>query len=110
MQKGSMIAKDLVAVTTAGGAVGEQWDISVTDNISYEISWTGTTLGVLKIEASISGQIWYEIPGIAWVQPAGSPGNILVNLSQQAYQYVRMTYTRTSGTGTITSWFATKTL
>lgn len=53
---------------------------------------------------------WNSLPGIAakLQHPASAPGSFLLDLDETAVPFIRFTYTRTTGSGTLTVWFCAK--
>lgn len=101
--------------------------ISYKDNVSYELSWTGTPTGTFVVQGSVSynpgtpqsyggpnAGVWTTItvtdqngnPPAA----SGAPGQILMNLNELSFPYVRLQYTNVSGTGVLTGYIAGKSL
>lgn len=81
--------------------------------------WTGSPVGVLKIQ--VSSQQVPVAPGADpaanvsnWTDYTGSPyaisaaGDTMYNMSLVGYRWVRLVYTRTSGTGTMNATFSGK--
>ncbi len=72
------------------------------DNVGVEFTWTGTTAGTLSVMCSNGGVNFYALtfnPPI--VQPAGTAGGFLLNLTGLPYQYLFLEYINASGTGTV---------
>lgn len=76
------------------------------DNAALQVVWTGTPTGTLDIQLS------QDPTNIGWTtitssfsptpsQPAGAGGSNFYELNQTGAAYIRMIYTRVSGTGTI---------
>lgn len=78
--------------------------------LSVWASWTGTPTGTFSLQCSFDGQTtWVTVPGAAaeftansQAQPAGSGGSAVWNWSNVPGNLVRILYTATSGTGTLT--------
>lgn len=78
--------------------------------LSIQAVWTGTPTGVFALQASFDGQqTWTTIPGAAaeftansQAQPAGGASSAVWNWSNVPGNLVRLLYTATSGTGTLT--------
>ncbi len=118
----------------AASVAGEASDISNTDNISVHIKVGAGATGEFFIQASNivdqtvvgTGANFYRGPGATdWVTiplvqadgttaqtltVAGSALQYLVNLSNLAHSFIRVIYTRTSGTGTANVWVNGKSL
>lgn len=62
--------------------------------------YTGSPVGTLSLQASLDQTTWTDIAGAtAAVAAAGSS---LFNVSDLTYPYMRLVYTKTSGTGSLT--------
>lgn len=107
-------------------------DIQYLDNISVQLSWTSSPVGTFAIQGSLdyspgdaasaagrtanagtwtpitltylSGSVFVSATSIP--TSVGSP--ILLNLSNLSFPYIRVVYTRSSGSGTLTSWIMGK--
>lgn len=58
----------------------------------------------------VTGGTWNSIPGVAakLQHPAAAPGSFLLDLGELAIPYIRFTYTRQAGSGTLNVWFCAK--
>ena len=85
--------------------------------ISYDISWTGTPTGTFQVQVSntystsqngteASSGNWTTLPAGAfqgtYPVPSGSPGNGFLDVVGTEAYAVRLVYTASSGTGTLT--------
>lgn len=69
---------------------------------SVQAQWTGASAaGTLKLQASLDGTNWDDISG-ASTTIAGA-GNILWNVTDVMFPWVRVVFTRTSGTGSLST-------
>lgn len=105
------------AVTTAADITSPVTIIQMLPGISYEVTWTGTTLGVIQVQVSnsyrqnadgtvaIAGN-WTTLPTSSFAGtypvPAGSPGSGMLDVVGTECYAIRLKYVRTSGTGTLT--------
>ena len=84
-------------------------DILYKDSISYETSWTGTPTGTFEVQGSNSynpglpqsgggynAGIWTDLPFPGLTQPAGASGQILFNMNQVCFRWLRLSYTSTA--------------
>lgn len=86
----------------------EETEVTYTDNVGISVSWTGNAEGVFAVEATIDGVNWSELNfGIA-PQATGSADTHLLNLNQIPYKAIRLTYIKTTGTGTLNSYIMYK--
>lgn len=87
-------------------------EIKNQDNIGVQIQWTGVPVGTFSVQVSmnffedINGNIvnpgtWISLPLSPAIAAAGSADSAYVDLNQLSAPYVRVVYTRTSGTGTL---------
>lgn len=93
---------------------------------SYEVSWTGTSpVGTLALQVSNSYTLdaggtvatagnWTSVPvelsgtEVTSIPITGNTGTGFIDVDQHAGYAVRLVYTKTSGTGTLTAIFAGK--
>lgn len=69
----------------------------------FWVSWTGTPVGTLAIEASPDGVSNFKAMGVPGLtDPAGSADGFFVDLQMTAAPFVRVAYTRSSSTGALT--------
>lgn len=86
------------------------------DNITYQYVWTGTLNGTFIVETSLdyipnengvpqSGPLnagtWNTLPGITGAVASGTPDSGTIEMNQLGAPYVRTTFTRVSGTGSL---------
>lgn len=114
------------AVSTGASITGPASVIKHLPGISYDVSWTGTTLGTFSVQVSnsvvfdalgneISGSgNWNTLPPSSFTgtlpAPAGSPDHGFIDVVGTEAFAVRLLYNRTSGTGTLTVLPAAKVL
>lgn len=103
-----------------GSITGTPTNIQYLDNVSVQFVYTGTPTGVLAIQGSLDysqgtgGTVlaagnWTTIPlSPAITQPAGAGGVCLVDLNQLSFPWIRLIYTRTSGTGALDAFVSGK--
>ncbi len=77
--------------------------------LSIQATWTGTPTGVFALQSTFDGVNFTTIPGAAaeftansQAQPAGGASSAIWNWSNVPGTQVRLLYTATSGTGTLT--------
>lgn len=85
-------------------------NVTYTDVVGYQLTWTGTPTGTFDIEATVDGTNWEALTLSPAPQATGAAGGTLISLNQIPYAQVRLKYTRTSGTGSLSAWVMTKTL
>lgn len=96
-------AADMTTTPTTSGV-----DASQMFAASVQAVTTGTATGTIKLQASddlIGGSLrWSDIATVA----VSGAGTYLIPKTELAYQYVRVTYVNTSGTGAISANLALK--
>ena len=113
------------AQSTASSFNGPASVIQMLPGISYDISWTASTLGTIQIQVSNTvtfnsdGSVnnpgnWTTLPPSSFTGtypvPAGAPGTGFIDVVGTEAYAVRLQYTATSGTGTMTVVAAAKVL
>jgi hypothetical protein len=81
------------------------------DNFGIQMVWTGTPTGVIEVQVSMDPDNlgWETIPfNPSLTQPAGAAGTNWAEVNQTTAAYVRLKYTRTSGTGTFNAKISAK--
>jgi hypothetical protein len=71
---------------------------------SFEATWTGTPVGTLSVDASMDDITFYPTGAQINNNPAGSAGSEFINVGAGEYggRYLRLSYTNSSSTGTLT--------
>jgi hypothetical protein len=85
-------------------------DVLQTDNIGLQVTWTSANaVGTITVEGSVDYDPHFETGTFyaltfdpVLTQPNSDNGGYLVNINQFPWPYVRVVYTRSSGTGTLT--------
>lgn len=102
----------IVAGSMGGNITSSPVEVKNQDNIGLQFNWTGSPVGVFTIQISmdykqdIEGNVmvtgnWVTIPVSPSIAAAGSADSAYVDINQTSAQYMRIVYTRTSGTGTL---------
>lgn len=105
--------------TSSCVSYGEKVDTFV--NLSFQVVMTGSPVGTLKIQISdaiatpsLGPDQSLNVPAASWSDYTGSSqavaasGNFTYNLLDAGYGWIRLVYTKTSGTGTINATFRAK--
>ena len=113
------------AASMAANVTGPATIIQRLPGISYDLAWTGTPTGTFSVEVSnsysenVDGSVqnagnWTALPSAAFVgtlpAPSGSAGTGFIDVVGTEAYAVRLIYTRTSGTGSLTVYPAAKVL
>lgn len=86
-------------------------NIAQQHNIGLDIRFTGTMAGTLTVQCSNDGLIFSPLTfNPALTQPSGSNLSYLVDLNQVPFAYLLVSYTNSSGSGTLTSILSSKDL
>lgn len=107
-------------LTSAGDMSGDVTssavDVRYLDSAALQAVWSNgsTPVGVLTVQGSVNyGQpgvtaAWTTISLSATLNVSGSSGSAIADLTQITYPYVRMVYTRSSGSGSLDIWVSGK--
>ncbi len=104
---GTQIKSYSMAASITSDAVKYEWE----DNVSIHAVWTGTPTGVLDVQLSLDpvNLGWQSVPFTPTPDaPSGSNGSNWYDITQTAAAYVRLVYTFTSGTGSLSAQIAMK--
>lgn len=111
--------KNITAGDMSGNITSAVTNIQYVDNVGIELSFTGTPTGSFAVEVSVSyeqdsqGNVinagsWNSLTLNPTPVASGAPGSYYISLNQIEAPWIRVKYTRTSGSGTLTSYIATK--
>lgn len=102
-----------------GNVTGAVTNIQYLDNIGIQLNFTGTPVGTFHVQVSadydqtaegevVSAGNWINMtlspPPIA----SGSPDQIYIDILPTSAPWIRVVYTRTSGTGTLNGFITAK--
>jgi len=74
------------------------------DNVGIIVTWSGTTpVGVFTVECSNDGVVWSTLNFGSVIQISGNTGDANINMNQLPFDNIRVRYTATSGTGTLSA-------
>jgi hypothetical protein len=101
-------------------------NIKYKDSVAIQLKWTGTPTGTFTVDGSLdynpglpqsgappggaNNGTWTSLVLSPAPVASGAAGNILLNLNQLAFPWIRVTYTNASGTGTLTGYISAKSL
>jgi len=89
------------AASMASSITGDVFDVSMFSNWSVQFIWTGSPVGTIQVEATVDGSQYTPIVGSAQATGA-STGSHTVNFGGSGFFKIRPTFTRTSGSGSLT--------
>lgn len=94
----------------AASITGPTTTLVTGDQVCYQVAWTSSNaVGTISVQGSVDGTTWNDLtfdPVLA--QPASNNGAYLINLALIPFPYIRLKYTRVSGTGTLDVWLSAK--
>jgi hypothetical protein len=103
------------ATSTAATFNSNVVNLEVFDNICLQLIWTGTTAGAFAVQVcqdydptNTSSGTWVSMTLPSTPTAAGSADSAIVDLNQIGACWLRVVFTRTSGTGTATIWYSMK--
>lgn len=99
------------AVSSTNTYTSAVTDINQQHNVGLDIRFVGTMTGTLTVNCSNDGLTFTALTfNPALSQPAGSNLTYLVNLNNLPFKYLQVSYTNSSGSGTLISYLTSKDL
>lgn len=104
------------AQTMAADVTSNPINIQYLDNISIQLNFTGTPTGTFDLQGSLdyspgpfanTGN-WISVTLPVAPVAAGAASQILLDLNQLSFPWVKIVYTRSSGTGTLNGYISGK--
>lgn len=107
-----------VSGTMAADILGPVMTLDKVDQVGLQVSWTSSNaVGVISVQGSNdplaatapTSADWDDItfsPGLT--QPASNNGGYMISMALIPFTYIRLKYTRTSGTGNMTVYISAK--
>lgn len=107
------------AVSMAATITSAAQNIITQDNVGLQLNWTGTPVGTFSVQVSndhaenplgnvtVAGN-WTTLTLSASVTAAGSADTAFIDINQSGAYFLRVVYTRTSGTGTLNCYLTAK--
>lgn len=108
------ITTGLLPATVSGDMsatiTGPTTTIDVVDQVSYQVSWTSSdAVGTISVQGSVDNVTFDDITfNPALSQPNSNDGGYLVNLALIPFPYIRVKYTRVSGSGALKVYLSAK--
>lgn len=102
--------KMLDGASLAASVTSTEVNVVNMDKASIYVDWSGNSIdGVLAVEAKNSehGE-WFELDFGSAILINGASGDHVLILNELPHHTIRVTYTRTAGTGTITATLVAK--
>lgn len=99
-----LVADGLIATAMASTINGPAININLYQDFSFFAKWSSTPTGTFKLQSSndLGDTVtdWEDIPGSS-VAVAGAAGQQMWNYTRSQFRWVRLVYTATSGSGTL---------
>ena len=100
-------AQSMTGTTTiTGTAVNVQF----LDNIGIQLKWTGTPSGTFLIEGSNDNTTYRALDFGSAIEATGSASDHLISVNQFPFPWIRVKYTNSSSTGSLTATISGKEL
>ena len=109
--------KIIDAVSMGASITSSAFNSQFLNDIAVQMVFTGTPTGTFTLEGSIdhaeqngvvtNAGTWTTI-ALDAMPASGAAGNILVNLTNIAFPWIRIVYTRVSSTGTLNAYISAK--
>ena len=100
-------SKYLTAQSMAATVTGASTNVLYTDRVAYQINWTGSAVGIFTVEGSNDEVVWTNLPLSTSVTADNAADDAVIEV-ETALKFVRLLYTRTSGTGTLNAYITAK--
>lgn len=92
--------------------IGPSTNITYQDQVCIRVAWTasvGSGIGVIKVQGSLDNSNFEDITFTpALTQPNADDGSYLINMALVPFNFIRVFYDRTSGSGSLTANISTK--
>lgn len=95
--------------------------VQMVDNVAYQIDFTGAPVGTFSVQVSINYEpgrgpnsepanpgTWVDLTLDPAIIASGSPDTAFIDINQTGSAYIRLVYTRTSGSGTLNAMITAK--
>lgn len=93
----------------SGNLTGSETNVTQLDNIGYIAEWSGTSpVGVLSVEVQSGPSGWAALDFGSPLAVSGNTGSLIINVNQLPFEKIRVVYTATSGTGSLTVTLSSK--
>lgn len=109
----------IVAGDMSASITGPAMEVRNQDNIGFQLNWTGAPVGTFQVQISsdhkqdANGNItvagnWVTLPLSPAITASGTPDTAYIDINQTSASYIRVNYTRVSGTGTLDAFITAK--
>jgi len=120
MSNNVIFPKPLITATSMGASITSNAVRTLfQDNIGFQLVWTGTPTGSFDVQISMDHEedsfgtvltagTWTSLTLSPTISAAGAADNAYIDLNQLSCPFVRVVYTRSSGTGTLNAYVTAK--
>lgn len=102
---------NIIAGDMSGNITSAVTNIQYEDNVAVFLSWAGTPAGTFDVQVSpdnTASSTWDSLPLSSVITASGSADSAVIDLSLMPFPYMRIVYTRTGSTGTLSSTITAK--
>lgn len=92
----------------SGNLTSDSVDVTYTDNVGFQLTFTGTPTGTFSCEGTVDEVSWSPLSFSSTPTASGAADTHLFNINQIPYKKLRVKYTRTSSTGTLNVYVMSK--
>jgi hypothetical protein len=85
----------------------EVYSIEHQPYFSVHFAWGGTPTGVVRLEGSTDGRVFFDIPSAAQ-STGGAPGTHTIDYAGAGFLYIRLRYIFASSTGTLSAYVSAR--
>lgn len=101
--------KGIDAGDMSGAIVGPSTNVAFIDNITLVAEWAGSApVGQVDVQVQNGNSAWSTLTLTPAFAISGASGNANAQITLGGFEKMRVIYTATSGTGTLTVWVAGK--
>lgn len=109
----------IVATSMGASATSAAIEVKRQDNVGIQLNWTGTPTGTFAVQISADYKVdnngnvmnagnWISLPLSPAIAAAGSADVAFIDINQTGAAYIRVVYTRSSGTGVLDGYITAK--
>lgn len=116
-RKNAIQSYPIISAVSMGATItSEPTNVEFLDNIGLQIAWTSANaVGTITIQGSNTyvkspaAGTWFDLTfSPSLTQPASNNGDYGISINQFPWAWLRVVYTRSSGTGTLTATLSAK--
>lgn len=92
----------------SGSLISDAVDVTYTDNVGFQLTFTGTPTGVFSCQGTIDEVNWSSLTFSTTPTADGGDDVHLLNINQIPYKKLRIRYSPMMGTGTLNIYVMSK--